>query len=199
MPSGSSATIGDDAAVRDAVGEDQEVRARRILVAGAAGAGQTTLAARIAAAAEVPHTEIDGRYWRAGWTANESFVEEVEALVARDAWVTEFQYRQVLPILADRADLLVWLRPTRPLVLLRVVRRTVRRRVRREVLWGVNVEQPLWHILTDRDHIIRYSIRGFRMTEDRLREAAAAHPGLPVVQVRSRRDAERLLARLAAD
>jgi adenylate kinase family enzyme len=183
---------------RSPVDEDREVRARRILVAGAAGAGKTTLAVRIAAATGVPHTEIDALYWRAGWTANESFVEEVEALVAGDAWVTEFQYREVLPMLADRADLLVWLRPPRPLVVARVVRRTVRRRLRRELLWGVNREQPLWHVLTDRDHIIRYSIRGFRVTEDRLRTAAAAHPELPVVLVRSRRDADRLLARLAA-
>ena len=174
------------------------MRARRILVAGAAGAGKTTLAARIAAATGVPHTEIDGLYWRAGWTANAAFVEEVEALVAEHAWVTEFQYHEVLPILADRADLLVWLRPPRPLVLFRVVRRTILRRIRRELLWGVNREQPLWRIFTDRDHIIRYAVRGFRTTEDRLREAAAAHPRLPMVQVRSRRDAERLLARLAA-
>lgn len=181
-----------------AVDEDQEVRAGRILIAGAAGAGKTTLALRIAAATGMPHTEIDALYWRAGWTANESFVEEVEALVAGDSWVTEFQYREVLPILASRADLLVWLRPPRPVVVLRVVRRTIRRRVRRELLWGVNREQPLWHVFTDRDHIIRYAIRGFRVTEDRLRDAVAAHPELRVVQVRSRRAAERLLARLAA-
>ena len=104
----------------------------------------------------------------------------------------------MLPVLAARADLLVWLRPPRPLVLWRVVRRTVLRRVRRELLWGVNREQPLWRILTDRDHIIRYAIRGFATTEDRLRETRAAQPDLRVVQVRSRRDAERLLAHLAA-
>jgi adenylate kinase family enzyme len=174
------------------------MRARRILVAGAAGAGKTTLATRIAEATGVPHTEIDGLYWRAGWTASETFAADVRALVDGDAWVTEFQYREVLPMLADRADLLVWLRPPRPVVLLRVVRRTVRRRLRRELLWGVNTEGPLRRVLTDPDHIIRYSIRGFRMTEDRLREAVAARPDLPLVQVRSRRDVARLLARLAA-
>ena len=172
--------------------------AHRILVAGAAGAGKTTLARRIAAATGALHTEIDGLYWRAGWTANESFVEEVEVLAAGDAWVTEFQYRQVLAVLADRADLLVWLRPPRPLVVWRVVRRTVLRRVRRELLWGVNHEQPLWRIFTDRDHIIWYSIRGFRATEDRIREAIATRPTLPLVQVRNRRDVDRLLARLRA-
>jgi adenylate kinase family enzyme len=178
--------------------EDREVRAERILIAGAGGAGKTTLAARIAATTGVPHTEIDGLYWRAGWTANESFVEEVTALVAGDSWVTEFQYREVLPILAERAQLLVWLRPPRSVVMSRVVRRTVRRRVRRELLWGVNVEQPLWRVFTDRDHMIRYAFRGFRLTEQRIRDVAVAHPQLPVVQLRSRRDVERLLRKLSA-
>ncbi|WP_370651769.1 hypothetical protein [Microbacterium sp.] len=39
-----------------------ESRPRRILVAGVAGAGKTTLAARIAAMVEAPHTEIDGLF-----------------------------------------------------------------------------------------------------------------------------------------
>jgi adenylate kinase family enzyme len=174
------------------------LHARRIVVAGASGAGKTTLAARIAAATGVPHTEIDGLYWRAGWTANESFEREVAELVAHQAWVTEFQYRQVLEALAARAELLVWLRPPRAVVIARVVRRTLGRRFRRELLWGVNVEPPLRTIFTDRDHILRYSLRSFRTTAERLRAARAANPALPIVQVRSSRDVERLLARLAA-
>lgn len=172
------------------------MRVQRVLVAGASGSGKTTLAARIAQATGSPHTEIDGLYWRAGWTANESFIEEVEQLAAGDAWVTEFQYRQVLPILAGRADLLVWLRPSRAVVLGRVVHRTVRRRIRRELLWGVNIERPLRTILTDRDHIIRYSMRSFRMTEERIREALGRNSDLRIVQVRTARDVALLLAGL---
>ena len=175
------------------------MRAQRILVAGASGSGKTTLAARIAAVTGSPHTEIDGLHWRAGWTASETFVEEVEALAAEVAWVTEFQYRQVLPILAARAELLIWLRPPRLVVLARVVRRTLRRRFRRELLWGVNVEQPLRTVLTDRDHIIRWSMRTFGDAEERIRTAQQANTELRVVQARSKGDVERLLARLATD
>ena len=175
------------------------MRAHRIVVAGASGSGKTTLAARIAAVTGAPHTEIDGLHWRAGWTASESFVEDVEALAARDAWVTEFQYRQVLPILAARAELLVWLRPPRFVVLSRVVRRTVRRRVRRELLWGVNLEPPLHTVLTDPDHIVRWSMRTFHAAEERVRVAVRSNPGLRIVQVRTRGDVERLLALLARD
>jgi len=175
------------------------MRARRIVVAGPSGSGKTTLAVRIAGETGVPHTEIDGLHWRAGWTPSESFADDVRALVAQDAWVTEFQYPQALPLLAARADLLVWLRPPRVTVLRRVVARTVRRRVRRELLWGVNQEPPLRTILTDRDHIVRYSMRGFRTTEERIRGALVTNPGLRVVQVRSAADAARLLALLRRD
>jgi adenylate kinase family enzyme len=174
------------------------VRAQRIVVAGATGAGKTTLADRIAAAVGSPHTELDGLHWRAGWTVSPSFVDDVRALVAQEAWVTEFQYPQTLSTLAARAELLVWIRPSRLVVLGRVVRRTVRRRLRHELLWGVNREAPLRTILTDRDHIVRWSMRTFRTAEARVREAQRANPALRVVQVRSRRDVDRLLALLTA-
>lgn len=171
--------------------------ARRILVAGASGSGKTTLARRIAAASGTAHTEIDALHWRPGWTSNPVFLDDVRALAAGDAWVTEFQYREAQPILAARGELLVWLRPSRPVVLLRVVRRTLVRRMRGELVWGTNTEPPLRTVLTDRDHIVRWSMRTFHAAEDRIRTARREHPALRLVQVRSRRDVERLLALLA--
>lgn len=174
------------------------MEASRIVVAGASGAGKTTLAGRIAAVTGAPHTEIDALHWGPGWTPSPTFVDDVRALAAGDAWVTEFQYGQALPILTGRAQLLVWLRPSRAVVLARVVRRTVTRRVLRERLWGTNVEPPLRTILTDRDHIVRWSMRTFHTADDRIRAARRSNPALVLVQVRSRRDAERLLALLGA-
>ena len=65
------------------------------------------------------------------------------------------------PLLVARADLLVWLDLSRPVVLRRVVARTLRRRLRRrlrrQVLWNGNMEPPLRTIFTDREHIIRWA------------------------------------------
>ncbi len=171
----------------------------RVLVAGASGSGKTTLAARISAGTGIPHTEIDALHWRAGWTVNERFEEQVADLVAGPSWVTELQYRQVLHRLAERAELLVWLRPPRAVVLLRVVRRTLRRRLRRELLWGVNLEPPLRTILTDRDHIIRWSLRSHRMTQERIRLVRSLNPAIALVQVRAQRDVARLLRLLGSE
>jgi adenylate kinase family enzyme len=170
--------------------------ARRILVAGASGSGKTTLAARIAVAAGVPHTEIDALHWHEGWRPNPAFADEVRALVARERWVTEWQYDSARPVLADRAELLVWLDPPRPVVLTRVVRRTLRRRLGRVPLWSGNVEPPLRTFFTDRDHVIRWSMRTFGLFPARIRTTLAAHPDLRLVRIRSAADAERLLALL---
>jgi adenylate kinase family enzyme len=170
--------------------------ATRILVCGPSGSGKTTLAARIAEATGLPHTEIDALHWHAGWTANPHFVEEVATLADGDAWVTEWQYRAVRPLLAARAQLLVRLDPPLPVHLRRVIGRTVRRRLLRVELWNGNLEPSLRTILTDPDHIIRWAVRT-RPDHPRLvRAALAANPGLRLVTVRSERDARRLLALL---
>ena len=172
------------------------VTARRILVAGPSGAGKTTLAARIATATGAPHTEIDAIHWHAGWTPNPRFPEEVAALAAEEAWVTEWQYPGARPVLAARAELLVWLDPPLAILLRRVVGRTLRRRLRRVELWNGNVEPPLGTFLTDRDHIVRWAVRTRPRYPGLVRAALAEHPGLRMVRIRSDSDARRLLALL---
>lgn len=167
---------------------------RRILVAGVSGVGKTTLARRIAGVAGVPHTEIDGLFHGPGWTRRPEFVEDVRALVAGPAWVTEWQYGAVRPLLAGRADLLVWLDlPFATVTLPRVVARTVRRRLTREVLWNGNVEGPLWTFFSDREHIVRWALATRGNYRDRVPPLVDEHPGLTVVRLRSPRQVEHWL------
>lgn len=84
-------------------------RPRRVLVAGTSGAGKTSLAARLGQALELPHVEIDVLFHGPGWTPRQPFACEVEAFSAQPGWVTEWQYDSVRALLAERADLLVWL------------------------------------------------------------------------------------------
>ncbi len=70
--------------------------------------------------------------------------------------MTEWQYSQVRAILAQRADLLIWLDLPWALVMWQVVGRTVRRRLARQVLWNGNIEPPRWTLLMDREHIVHW-------------------------------------------
>ena len=163
-------------------------RPRRILVAGTSGAGKSTLAAALSARLGVAYTEIDGLFHGPDWTPRREFAADVAALAARDEWITDWQYSAVRPLLVGRADLLVWLDLTRPAVMRQVVPRTLRRRLRRVELWNGNVEPPLWTILSDRDHILRWAWRTHPKTAARVRAVLASGGGPVVVRLRSRRE-----------
>ena len=171
----------------------------RILVAGASGSGKTTLAARIGAALGLPHVEIDRLHWHAGWTPNPGFEQEVAALAAQERWITEWQYSSARPLLAARADLLIWLDLPRRTVLSRVVTRTLRRRLLRVELWHGDQEPPLRSFFSDPDHIVRWSMSTWSLYPDRVREALRARPDLRLVRLRSDRDVRRLLRLLGAE
>lgn len=167
-------------------------RPRRILVAGVSGVGKTTLSARIAAELGLPHTEIDALFHGADWTPREEFDADVDALVAQDEWVTEWQYGSARPRLAAAADLLVWLDlPFWTVAFPRVLRRTLRRRLRREELWNGNVEGPLWRVAVDPEHIVRWAVSTRNVYGERV--AGAEADGLTVVRLRRRPEVEQWL------
>jgi adenylate kinase family enzyme len=164
-------------------------RPRRVLVAGTSGSGKTTLAARIAAAVQAPHVEIDSLFHGPGWVPRPSFEADVRRFGAGPTWVTEWQYSAVRAYLAERADLLVWLDLSRAVVMRQVVRRTVVRRWRRQRLWNGNVEPPLRTIVTDPEHIVRWAWTTHYKAAARVADLLARRADLPVVRLRSHADA----------
>jgi adenylate kinase family enzyme len=168
-------------------------RPRRILVAGTSGSGKTTLAVALSARLGIPHVDIDGLYHGRGWVPRPEFDAEVAAFAATGEWVTEWQYSAVRALLLSRAELLVWLDLTRARVLAQLVPRTLRRRLRRVELWNGNVEPPLWTIVTERDHIVRWAWRTHPKTAARVRTVLASADPPAVVRLRNRREVRRWL------
>jgi adenylate kinase family enzyme len=166
------------------------IRPRRILVTGTSGSGKTTVAAALAARLGIPHTDIDGLFHGPRWVPRPEFAADVAALAARDEWVTEWQYSGVRALLLSRADLLVWLDLTRAAVLRQLVPRTVRRRVRRTELWNGNLEPPLWTVVMDGDHIVRWAWRTHPKTAVRVLRVLASDDPPVVVRLRTRREVD---------
>jgi adenylate kinase family enzyme len=169
-------------------------RPTRLLVAGTSGSGKTTVARLVSTSLGVPHTEIDGLFHGPGWTPRPGFDADVRQLAALPSWVTEWQYDSARPVLAARADLLVWLDLPWPTTMRQVTLRTVRRRLRREVLWHGNLESSLWTFLTDREHIVRWAWATRRVTAPRVAALLEQRPDLPVVRLTSRREVQDWLA-----
>lgn len=161
-----------------------------MLVAGTSGSGKTTLAARIGAALDLPFTEMDALHHGPGWTPRPEFLADVEAFTSGNRWVTEWQYGAARPLLAERADLLVWLDLPRSTVMRQVTVRTLRRRMRREVLWNGNVEPPLWTVFTERDHIIRWAWRTHADGARKIAEVRERWEDLVIVRLQSRAEVE---------
>ena len=159
-------------------------RPRRVVVAGLSGSGKTSLAARLADVLGIPHVELDSLHHGPGWVPRPSFLDDVRELASGEAWVTEWQYAAARPLLAERADLLVWLDLPFRVSLTRVVRRTLRRRIRREVLYNGNVEPPLHTFFTDREHVVRYMVTTRHKYATLVPEALTAHPGLVCVHLK---------------
>ncbi|WP_229789719.1 AAA family ATPase [Pilimelia terevasa] len=168
-------------------------RPRRVLVAGTTGAGKTTLAAHVATALGIAHTELDALYHGPDWAPRASFVDDVHRFSAGPDWVTEWQYRAVRAHLAARADLLVWLDVSRARVLRQVVTRTLLRRLRRQDLWHGNREPPLRTFFTDPDHVVRWAWTTHHRSAPRVAALRRERPALCVVRLRSRAEVARWL------
>lgn len=63
-----------------------------------------------------------------------------------------------------------------------------------QVLWNGNREPPLWTILTDQEHIIRWAWNTHHKIATRVAALLEEHPDLVVVRLISRSDIERWIA-----
>lgn len=170
---------------------------QRIAVAGTSGAGKTTLCTELEKITGFPRVEIDGLYWGPDWTPRETFDDDVERFTAQPRWIIELQYRAVRPLIASRADTVLWLDYGTPLKMQRLIRRTLSRRIRGTELWNGNIEQPLSRIFTDRDHIIRWGWRTRNKLKPVIPTLEERFEGLTVVRLRSPRETKRWLQGLS--
>jgi adenylate kinase family enzyme len=168
-------------------------RPGRVLVAGTSGAGKTTLARRLGALLELPCVELDALFHGPGWAPRQDFPGDVRRVAAAPAWVTEWQYTGARPLLAERAELLVWLDLPRAVVMRRLVLRTVVRRLRRQELWNGNQEPPLRTFLTDPGHVVRWAWRNHAPGRARVLALRHEQPELVVVRLRTAEEVERWL------
>jgi adenylate kinase family enzyme len=164
-------------------------RPHRVLVAGGSGSGKTTLASRIQTVLGVEHVEIDALFHGPGWAPRPTFVADVEAFTARPEWVTEWQYTPVRPLLAERADLVVWLDLPRSQVMRQVTGRTLRRWARREELWNGNREPGPWRIFVEPEYVVRWAWTSHPRVEQRISALLEGDPTRPVVRLRSHAEA----------
>jgi adenylate kinase family enzyme len=118
------------------------IKQRRILIVGISGVGKTTLGLRLSAILELPFFEVDSLFLGPNWTRREDFPARVAEIAGQEGWIVDsLGYCEVQAILAPKADLILWLDYSRPLVMRRVIRRSFRRAIRAEARRDGNVER----------------------------------------------------------
>ncbi len=146
-----------------AVGESVAI-GRRIAIIGTTGSGKTTLARELAKRLGAQHVELDALFWESGWRAapNDTFRERVAAALRTPAWVSDGNYNsRIADLVWRRAETLIWLDLSFPVVFRRLVWRTMTRIVRKTELWNSNRETWRSQVLS-RDSLFVWILKSHR-------------------------------------
>ena len=135
---------------------------QRIAVIGTSCSGKTRFAKRLAERLGIPHVELDALHWGPNWTAKPT--NELRTLVDQATlgpqWISDGNYLAVRDLIWKRADMLVWLNYSFPVVFFRAFRRTLIRCVTREKLFSDNQESLLKAFFT-RESILLWVLQTY--------------------------------------
>lgn len=163
------------------------------MVVGCSGSGKSTLAMGIEAHLGLPHISLDrDMRWLPGWQIRDRAEQRAlhERHVSGARWVIDGTSVSLFPSRLRRADLVIWMRPPLLASLLGVARRVARGygRVRPDMAPGCPEGLP------DRE-FLSYIWTFERKQSPRIVAEIDRHrPSIPVVTIRSHRQANRLLA-----
>ncbi len=120
---------------------------KKLIVVGTTGSGKSTLAERLANKLGGDFIELDALNWDPDWTpaGDELLRSRVEKAILSPCWVMAGNYSKTRPITWPRADAIIWLDYSFPIVFWRLTVRTFRRAITQEELWNGNRERLWWH------------------------------------------------------
>lgn len=167
----------------------------KIVIVGTSGVGKTSLAQAISRKYNMPDIELDALFWNPHWTPapTEDFHSRVANAVREKGWVIHGNYSKVRDMIWNKADIIIWLDYSRPLVFWRILRRSLHRAVTRTPVCNGNTES-LRKTFFSKDSIILWSLKTYSRNK-KLYQSLMKDPefGPKMIRISSPREAERLL------
>ena len=174
---------------------------QRIAVVGTSCSGKSTLAAALAERLDCPHIELDAIHWGPNWTPKpaEEVRRRVDEATQQGSWTCCGNYLFLRDLIWQRADTIVWLDYSFPVIAGRALRRTIGRSLRREELWSGNRES-LAKAFFSRDSILLWVLQTYRRHRREYPQLLAQpeHSHLRQVVLERPDEADRFLADLPA-
>jgi adenylate kinase family enzyme len=163
---------------------------KKVLIIGPGGAGKSTFANQLGQLLNIEVLHLDRFYWRPGWVepSKAEWLETVEELLKRDAWIMDGNYSGSLAIRFKECDTVIFLDMPRTLCLRRVLKRAVmyRNKSRPDMTEGCRERLTLEFILWVWNYRRRTRPKILRMFE--------SNPeGKRIITLRSPADMERFL------
>ena len=121
---------------------------KKLVVVGTTSSGKSTLAEQLANKIGGEFIELDALNWGPNWIAagDELLRARTEEATRSPCWVVAGNYRATRPITWSRAEAIIWLDYSFPVVFWRLTFRTFRRALTQEELWNGNRERFWWHL-----------------------------------------------------
>lgn len=178
----------------------------RIVIVGTTSSGKSTLAERLAKKINADFIELDALHWEPNWKEAELevFRERVEtatrsrsALSEVEGWIVAGNYHVVRDLIWPKAEAVIWLDYSFPLVFWRLLVRTIRRSVFQEELWNGNVEKFWWHLkLWSGESLFHWLFKTYwrRKREYPMLLALPEHSHLKLIRFKSPKETEEWLA-----
>ena len=121
---------------------------KKIVVVGTTSSGKSTLAEKLARKIGGDFIELDALNWEPNWTpaGDEVLRARAEEATGSPCWVVAGNYSKTRSVIWPRAEAIIWLDYSFPVVFWRLLTRTIRRAVTQEELWNGNRERFWWHL-----------------------------------------------------
>jgi adenylate kinase family enzyme len=163
---------------------------QRIAIVGTTGCGKSTLAKRIASSLDLVHYELDSLHWEPNWieVSDDVFKMSMMRVIEQARWIVDGNYGKVRDQIWARADCIVWLDYSLPVILTRLVRRTLRRVFTRESCCNGNHERLLRAFSSD--SVVLWALRTYARRRREYPKLLAAQEAQDTVIVVHRTPAE---------